>query len=164
MTTEFSIISLTWRITFIFKTTRSLQAEWNSRNTLVWYVKVFRLFIHLIVWKHAEAVDDLPRSKNQRNERYHTDKEKKFFSEWRLFSKMNFYLSFLMFSNRIQNYLQYQELRRVASVYWESLCQYSVNKSIIWVSSDKHSTNSYFSWSWNEAVSVILYQNIAKTA
>ena len=38
-------------------------------------------------------------------------------SEWMLFSKRNFYLSFVMLWNRIQNYLQYQELRRVASMY-----------------------------------------------
>ena len=159
MRTAVLIISLTWGITFTVKITRSLRAEWNSWNTLYSLIRKSFQVVYLFIWLYEnkrEAVDDLLRSRNQRNERYHTDKGETFFCEWRLFSKMNFYLSFFLLSNRIKNYLQYQELRRVANVYGESLCQYSANKSIIWVSSDKHSTNSYFSWSWNEAVSVIL--------
>ena len=71
------------------------------------------------------------------------------------FCNLQIYLSFFMLSNRIQND---QELsRRVASVHRESLicgCNLvCVNKSIIWFSSDKHSTNSYSSLSWHKAVS-----------
>ena len=68
----------------------------------------------------------------QRNGRYHTVNER------RLFSKMNFvtwrsscHSSYYRILNRI---LKWQELRRVASVYWKSLCDCNL-----------HSTNSYSS-------------------
>ena len=62
------------------------------------------------------------------------------------FCNLQIYLSFFKLSNRIQNE---QELKRVASI-----CNLRcVNKSIIWVSSDKHSRNSYSSLCWHKAVS-----------
>ena len=45
----------------------------------------------------------------QRKERYHTDKKKKVSLASKLFPKMKFFLSFVILSNRIQNYVQYQE-------------------------------------------------------
>ena len=69
------------------------------------------------------------------------------------FCNLQIYLSFFKLSNRIQNE---QELKRVASMYLESLCGCNlrcVNRSIIWVSSDKHSRNSYSSLCWHKAVS-----------
>ena len=59
------------------------------------------------------------------------------------------------------------DLRRVASVHWESLCSCKlqfVNRSIIWVSSDKHSTNSVLLvvliWSGARSCSKVLQKRL----
>ena len=60
------------------------------------------------------------------------DREDSLFAEWRAKTYKN----------------NFEWWFRVASVYWESLCGCNlqwVNKPKIWVSSDKHSTNSYSS-------------------
>ena len=61
----------------------------------------------LFIWLYEStgAVDDLPRSRNAKKRKISHQQGKKVSSEWRLFSKMNFYLLFFMLSNRIQNYL-----------------------------------------------------------
>ena len=118
-------------------------------------------------------------------------------SEWRLFSKKNFvtfqiYFSFFMLSKSrpvskkegggCDGFTRTPspsttkaspppahrlDLRRVASVHWESLCSCKlqfVNRSIIWVSSDKHSTNSVLLvvliWSGARSCSKVLQKRL----
>ena len=95
-------------------------------------------------------------------------------SEWRLFSKKNF-VTFQKHSHPISFHnqsfppspAQRLDLRRVASVHWESLCSCKlqfVNRSIIWVSSDKHSTNSVLLvvliWSGARSCSKVLQKRL----
>ena len=88
---------------YIVKTTRSPRAEWNGRNTLYSLRKDFQVVL-VFIWLNGntEVVDDLPRSSNSKKRKIPHRQGKKVSSEWRLFSKMNFYLSFFMLSNRIQ--------------------------------------------------------------
>ena len=94
---------------YIVEPTRSLRAEWNSRNTLYGLLKVLRLFIYLIAWNTGAADDELQRIEYKFKETKDIIPTRdKVSSEWRLFSKMNFcnlqiYLSFFMLSNTIQN-------------------------------------------------------------
>ena len=88
MTTAFLIISLRWRITLLKQ--RGLCELCEIAETLsIVYVKFFKLFLYLIVWK-AGAVDELPRSINSKKRKIMTQTREKVSSEWRLFSKMNF--------------------------------------------------------------------------
>ena len=81
-----------------------------------------------------------------------------------VFENEFYYLSFFMLSNRNQNS---QELRRVASD-WESLCGCNlqcVNMSIVWVSSEKHSANSFLvilTWSGVRSCSKILRKRLKR--
>ena len=83
-------------------------SEINETHSTV-YVKVLRLFIYLIVWKHGIRGRRIAKGeyKIQRNERYHTDKGESFL--WieavfeNEFCNLQIYLSFFMLSNRIQN-------------------------------------------------------------
>ena len=88
---------------YIVKTTRSLRAEWNGRNTLYSLRKDFQVVL-VFIWLNGNTGvgDDLPRSSNSKKRKIPHRQGKKVSSEWRLFSKMNFYLSFFMLSNRIQ--------------------------------------------------------------
>ena len=88
---------------YIVKTTRSLRAEWNGRNTFYSLRKDFQVVL-VFIWLNGNTgvVDDLPRSSNSKKRKIPHRQGKKVSSEWRLFSKMNFYLSFFMLSNRIQ--------------------------------------------------------------
>ena len=94
---------------YFVKTTRSLRAEWNSRNTLYSLRKGFQVVL-IFIWFYG--------SRNSKKWKTSHRQGKKVSSEWRLFSEMNFYLSFSCY--RIES--KYQELRGLASVYWESLC------------------------------------------
>ena len=88
---------------YIVKTTKSLRAEWNGRNTLYSLRKDFQVLL-VFIWLNGNTgvVDDLPRSRNSKKRKIPHRQGKKVSSEWRLFSKMNYYLSFFMLSNRIQ--------------------------------------------------------------
>ena len=92
---------------YFVKTTRSLRAEWNSRNTLYSLRKGFQVVL-IFIWFYGNtgAVDDLPRSRNSKKRKTSHRQGKKVSSEWRLFSEMNFY-SFSCY--RIES--KYQELR-----------------------------------------------------
>ena len=72
---------------YIAKTTRSLPTDWNSRNSKV-NVKVFKLFIYLIVWKHGSR-GRIAKEHKFRETKYIivSHKGKKFPPEWRLFWK-----------------------------------------------------------------------------
>ena len=50
----------------VVKTTRSLRAEWNSRNTLYRLRKGFQVVYLFDCMKNMEAVDELPRSRNSK--------------------------------------------------------------------------------------------------
>ena len=148
-------IWLRWRITLLKQRGLCELSEIAEILSIV-NVTVFRFFIHklyLYIWLYEStgAVDELPRTRIISNKRKISHRQGiKVSYERRLFSKMNFvpcrssyHSSCYRILNRILNW---QELRRVASVYWESLCGCNfqcLNKSLIRVSADKHSTNSY---------------------
>ena len=89
---------------YIVQTTRSLLAEWNSRNIFYSLIKVFRLFIYLIVWKHVSRGRRITKKNKFKGTKDITPTRDKVSSEWRLFSTMNFvtcrstYHSFFMLS------------------------------------------------------------------
>ena len=154
MTTAFLILFvwLRWRITLLKQ--RGL-CELSEIAEILSIVNGFQVLysqaVFLWLYENTEAVDELPRTRIISNKRKISHRQWiKVSYERRLFSKMNFvprrsshHSSRYWILNRILNW---QELRRVASVYWESLCGCNfqcLNKSLIRVSSDKHSTNSY---------------------
>ena len=147
-------IWLRWRITLLKQRGLCELSEITEILSIV-NIKVFRLFIHkpylFDCMKTREPWTNCQGPSIISNKRKISHRQGiKVFYERRLFSKMNFvpcrsshHSSCYWILNRILNW---QELRRVASVYWESLygCNFQCsNKSIIRVSSDKHYTNSY---------------------
>lgn len=68
----------------------SLCAKWNySQNTLIVCVKVFRFFIHLIVWRDRSwgQIAKEYKFKETKEQRYHTKKGKNFPLNGSFFSK-----------------------------------------------------------------------------
>ena len=121
----FKIILLRWRITLLKQ--RGQRAEWNSRNILYSLRNGFQVVYLFDVWKHGSRgrLNCQEASINSKKQKISHRKGKKFSLNGGCF----------------------QELRRVSSD-WESLCGCNlqcVNMSIIWVSSKKHSTNSFSS-------------------
>ena len=102
---------------YILKTTRSLRAEWNSRNTLYSLRKGFQVVLKFIwLYGNTGAVDDLPRSRNSKKRKtLNTDKGKKFPLNGGWFRKWISTSCYRIESN-------YQEFRGATSVHWESLC------------------------------------------
>ena len=95
---------------YIVKTTRSLRAGGNIRNTLWSLRKGFQVVYLFDCLKNTGAVDGLPRGRNPKKQRYDTDKGKKFplnggcFRKWIIFYNLQIYLSlFFMLSTRIHN-------------------------------------------------------------
>ena len=79
---------------YIVKTTRSLLAEWNTVEIAETFsiadVKVFRLFIYLIVLKHRSRGRRITKNYKFKERKDITPTRGQVSSEWRLFSKMNF--------------------------------------------------------------------------
>ena len=132
---------------YVVKTTRSLRDEWNSRNTLYSLRKGSQVvYFNLIV---TGAVDhELQRIEYKFKETKDiTPTTEKVSCEYRLFSKMNFVTCRSTYHSscyRIESRTSKNsdELRTgIEKAY--VVVTYSVCKAIIWVSSDKHSTNSY---------------------
>ena len=72
------------------KTMWSLCAKWNySQNTLIVCVKVFRFFIHLIVWRDRSwgQIAKEYKFKETKEQKVSHQEGKKFSSEWELFFK-----------------------------------------------------------------------------
>ena len=90
-----------WRITLLKQ--RGLCELSEIAETLYSLRKGFQVVL-VFIWLYGNtgAVDDLPRSRNSKKRKISHRQGKKVSSEWRLFSKMNFCLSFFMLSNRIQ--------------------------------------------------------------
>ena len=86
--TEFLIISLRWRITLLKQ--RELCELCEIAETLsIVYIKVFKLFIYLIVWKHGSR-GRIAKDDKFKETKDVTQTREKVSPEWRLFSKMNF--------------------------------------------------------------------------
>ena len=150
MTTAFLIISLRW--SHIVKTKKALRAEWNSRNTLYSLRKGFQVVYLFDCMKTRE-----PWTTNCKESSILKFKETKDItpirdkvsSEWRLFWKMTFVTCRSTYHSscyRIESRTSKSsdELRACIEKAYV-VVTYSVCKSTIWVSSDKHSTNSYSS-------------------
>ena len=88
MTTAFLIISLRWRIT-LFKQRGLCELSEIAETFSIVNVKVFRLFIYLIVSKHGSRGRTAKQYEFKETKDITPTREKDS-SEWRLFSKMNF--------------------------------------------------------------------------
>ena len=64
---------------YVVKTTRSLRAEWNSRNTLYRLRKGFQVVCLFDCMKNKGAVDEMPRTRNSK-------KRKISYRQWKKFS------------------------------------------------------------------------------
>ena len=93
---------------YAVKTTRSRRAEWNSRNILYSLRKGFKVVYLFDCTKTREPWTNCQGGQIQRNEKYHTDKEKSFLWIEALsankFYNLQIFLSFRILSNRIQAY------------------------------------------------------------
>ena len=140
MTTAFLIlfIWLGWRITLLKQRGLCELSEIAEILSIV-NVMVFRLFIYLIVWKHGNRRGIAKDHKFKETEDTKPTRDKGF-----LWTEVVFENKFVPCSScyRILNrILNWQELRRIPSVYRESFYSCNLqclNKSIIRVSSDKH--------------------------
>ena len=89
---------------YIVKTTRSLRAEWNSRNILYSLRNSFQVVYLFDVWKHGSRgrlnCQEAKLVEIQRNKTYHIEKGKSFLWMEAVFENEFYYLSFFILSNR----------------------------------------------------------------
>ena len=134
-TAAFSIISLRWRITLL-KQRGLIELREIAETLSLVYVKVFRLFIWL--YENTRAVGELPRSRNSKKRKKSHRQGKKVSSEWRLLSKTNFVTCRSTYHSSCY-WIEYSEPACIEKAYVVETYSVYINKTIIWVSVDKHS-------------------------